>query len=323
MTEMAILFDTSRCTGCHACQVACKCWNNLPSPIGLNENVFSGSHQNPPDLNGYTRLIMTYNEMEGGPKGVQWAFGRRACQHCSDAPCADMCPSDAVHVHEVTGFVTVDHTKCVRCEYCRSGCPFDVPHYDGVQGTIQKCDGCTDRVDNGLDPACVTTCQPGALTFGPRDEMIAQAHEQLDRLHERGYTDAVIYGENEMGGLHVIQVLKYGIEAHGQVVDPQVSPVTTLTGLMKPVTGAVTGLAVAGFAAMFCLGLGYKRDKLVYNEKTGDTISMTTGQVVKQGDPQDSMSVKDHIFENLPFGKGEETPDIDDDNDPAVDGGVR
>ena len=37
---------------------------------------------------------------------------------------------------------------------------------------------------------------------------------------------------------------------------------------MKPVTGAVTGLTVAGLAAMFVLGIGYKRDKLAYNPET-------------------------------------------------------
>ena len=43
MTEMAIYYDSSKCTACKGCQVACKCWNDLPSPTGLNENKFSGS----------------------------------------------------------------------------------------------------------------------------------------------------------------------------------------------------------------------------------------------------------------------------------------
>ena len=38
--EVAILFDSSHCTGCKGCQVACKQWNMLPSPMGLNENKF-------------------------------------------------------------------------------------------------------------------------------------------------------------------------------------------------------------------------------------------------------------------------------------------
>lgn len=306
MSDKAILFDTSRCSGCHGCQIACKCWNSLPSPTGLNENVFSGSHQNPPDLNSTTRLIMTYHESEGtiANKPVQWAFGRRACQHCTDAPCASICPAGAIHVDEATGLVTTDDSKCIGCQYCSTACPYDVPRYDGPQGKINKCTGCVDRIEQGMRPACVSTCQAEALEFGDREEMLAKAQERLAMLKERGYNDAVIYGENEMGGLHVIQVLKYGVAAHGQVENPQVNAFTTLTNIMKPVTAVATGVTVAGLAAMFALGVGYKRDKLVYNTETEDTISLNTGDVVKHGDGQDEESVMEHITENLPGKKG-------------------
>ena len=304
MSEKAILFDTSRCTGCKGCQVACKCWNDLPSPIGLNENVFSGSYQNPADIDGHTRLIMTFSEEEGGSKGIQWAFGRRSCQHCSDAPCASVCPAGCLVKNEDTGFVEVNQDKCIACQYCSTACPFDVPRYDGVQGTVNKCTGCPDRIENGLAPACVTTCQPEALRFGDRDEMVAVAEEQLQRLKDNGYDDACIYGADEMGGLHVISVLKYGIEAHGYVENPQVSPVTTLTNIMKPVTGVVTGVAVVGFAAMAALAAGYKRKTLIYNPETEDTLDSNTGEVVKHGDGQDEESVVEHLHEAVEGFKG-------------------
>ena len=121
-----------------------------------------------------TRLIMTFNEENGGTKGVKWAFGRRACQHCTDAPCAAICPSGAIYKDEETGLVPIDPTKCIGCQYCSIACPFDVPRYyesGGVESVfkrtvINKCNGCIDRVREGLSPACVTTCQPGALKFG-------------------------------------------------------------------------------------------------------------------------------------------------------------
>ena len=301
MSEKAILFDTSRCSACHGCQVTCKTWNDLPSPLGLNENPFTGSYQSPMDLNGDTRLIITFNEEKGGSKGVKWAFGRRSCQHCGDAPCATICPANAIYKDEATGFVTVDESKCVACQYCSSACPFDVPRYQkGLRTTINKCTGCVDRIEQGMSPACATTFQPEALLFGDRDEMIALAHERAQTLQAKGYDDAMVYGENEVGGLHVIQVLKYGTAAHGQIENPQVNPVVGLTQIMKPVTGAVTGLTVAGLAAMFALGIGYKRSKLAYNPETEDTIDVETGEVVKHGDGQDTESVKEHIFENLP-----------------------
>lgn len=107
MTERAVYFDSSKCTACKGCQVACKTWNNLPSPLGTNEAKWSGTHQNPVDLNGGTRLIITFNELEGDSKikPVKWAFGRRACQHCTDAPCASVCPGGALVRNEETGFV--------------------------------------------------------------------------------------------------------------------------------------------------------------------------------------------------------------------------
>ena len=57
--EMAMLYDASKCTGCKGCQVACKQWNVLYSDLGMNAFPFSGSYQNPQDLNGSNRLVMT------------------------------------------------------------------------------------------------------------------------------------------------------------------------------------------------------------------------------------------------------------------------
>ncbi len=301
--DKAIYYDSSRCTTCKGCQVACKCWNNLPSPTGQNANQFTGTYQNPPELNGDTRLLMSFKEHEGGSKGVMWAFGRRSCQHCSKAGCVMVCPTGALYKHE-TGFTAVDDSKCIGCQRCAAGCPYGVPHYYGEKGLVNKCTACIDRIENGLAPACVSTCQPQALRFGDREEMLKIAHERVEWLHEHGYKDACVYGDTELDGLHVIQVLKYGIEAHGQVKDPKVPLAAEITNVAKPVTGAMTGLTVAGLVAMFALGAGYKRDQLAYNEETEDTLKVETGEVVKHGDPQDTQSVKEHILENLPLGKG-------------------
>ncbi len=304
MTEKAILFDSSRCSACRGCQVACKMWNNLPSTLEKNGNPWTGSYQSPMNLNGDTRLLISFNEEAGGDKGVMWSFGRRSCQHCTDAPCATVCPGGALAKDEETGFVSVDESKCVGCQYCKSACPFDVPRYHGPNSKINKCTGCLDRVEQGMQPACVTTCQPEALKFGDREEMLAIARERVAYLQGKGYSDACVYGEVEIGGLHVVQVLKYGVEAHGQVVDPQINPMVGLMQIMKPVTGAVTGLTVAGLAAMFVLGIGYKRDKLAYNAETEDTLSVDSGNVLKHGDGQDEETVMEHITENLPGKKG-------------------
>lgn len=311
MTEMAILFDSSRCTGCRGCQVACKCWNDLPSePTAENpyDSVnWDGKFTHPADLNSCTRLIMTFEDFEDekSQKRVGWAFGRRACQHCTNAGCVNMCPAGALYKDEETGMVTYDQDKCIGCQNCSAACPYDVPRYEdrGGKTVINKCSGCVDRIAQGMMPACVTTCQPGALRFGTREEMIALANERLQLLRDRGYEDACIYGENEMEGLHVIQVLKHGTKPHGAVEDPQIPPAAFLSGIMKPVTAVGAGATVLGLAAMFGLAAGYKRDTLVYNDGNGDTISLETGEVTKQGNGPDERTVMEAITENLLIGK--------------------
>lgn len=311
MTEMAILFDSSRCTGCRGCQVACKCWNDLPSePTAENpyDSVnWDGKFTHPADLNSCTRLIMTFEDFEDekSQKRVGWAFGRRACQHCTNAGCVNMCPAGALYKDEETGMVTYDQDKCIGCQNCSAACPYDVPRYEdrGGKTVINKCSGCVDRIAQGMMPACVTTCQPGALQFGTREEMIALANERLQLLRDWGYEDACIYGENEMEGLHVIQVLKHGTKLHGAVENPQIPPAAFLSGIMKPVTAVGAGATVLGLAAMFGLAAGYKRDTLVYNDGNGDTISLETGEVTKQGNGPDERTVMEAITENLSIGK--------------------
>ena len=111
--DVAIYFDSSLCTGCKGCQVACKQWNELPAPLGHNVTEFSGSLQSPMDLNGDTRLIQTFHEEESGNKfqPINWAIGRRSCMHCTDAACVEVCSSHALF-HDKTGIVNFDTEKC-------------------------------------------------------------------------------------------------------------------------------------------------------------------------------------------------------------------
>lgn len=281
--EQAILYDSSKCTACKACQVACKCWNELPSPLEKNSGEFKGTLQNPPDLNGTTRVIITFNEEDNGQKyGVNWAFGRRSCQHCTDPACVQICPSGALFVDDDTKLVSYDQDKCIGCQYCSTACPYDVPRYDNNK--INKCTGCLDRVRNGRAPACVTTCAPGALQFGDRDEMVAEAESRVAALHEKGFDDACVYGVDELGGLHVIQVLKYGIAAHGQVENPTVNPMVGLTHVWRPLAGAAAAATVIGLGVSFLRGVGYRRDTLHYDETTGETIDLDTQKVVAEKD---------------------------------------
>ena len=51
--------------------------------------------QNPQDLNGSNRLVMTFKEKKSDNqlRPVEWAFGRRSCFHCTNAGCVTVCPA--------------------------------------------------------------------------------------------------------------------------------------------------------------------------------------------------------------------------------------
>ncbi len=67
MTEKIKLFDTSKCTGCRSCQLACKQWNQLAAKQTRN----TGTYQNPPDLQPNTYLVMRFQEMEDSKRRSQ------------------------------------------------------------------------------------------------------------------------------------------------------------------------------------------------------------------------------------------------------------
>lgn len=259
MAENAILYDSSKCSACKGCQVMCKQWNMLPASLGKDVHPFSGSYQAPMDLSGDTRLIITFNESAGGPNGVEWAFTRRSCFHCTDPACMEICPSGAISKLE-NGTVRLDSAKCIGCKYCAMACPFEVPKYRENHNYTNKCTLCYDRVEQGREPACVHTCPAGALTFGPREETLATAKERVDYLKAKGFDRAELYGESEMGGLHVLTVAKYGLESHGLPRNPQMPDTLKLAQLMKPLTGLGVAAVVAGLGLSFVTAMGYQRD---------------------------------------------------------------
>ena len=230
MNDKAILFDATKCMACRGCQVACKQWNELKATTTTNR----GSYENPPDLSPDNWVMIKFREKaENGT--FQWLFSRRSCMHCTDAACVEVCPSGALF-HNEYGFVAYDKEKCIGCGYCVEFCPFDVPRLDtniisGI-GKMDKCTLCTtpslDRLSINEEPACVKTCPTGALTFGDRDELVAEGKKRVDDLkisHSEAYPQAMLYGENELGGLHVLYVLTESPELYGLPKEPQF-PVT-------------------------------------------------------------------------------------------------
>ncbi|MFA5844389.1 MAG: 4Fe-4S dicluster domain-containing protein [Coriobacteriia bacterium] len=258
MAENAILYDSSKCSACKGCSVQCKQWNMLPSSLVKDGYEFTGSYQSMSDLNGDTRLLIEFRE-EDTTSGIEWAFSRRACFHCTNAACAEACPVGAISKLD-DGTVNLDRAKCVGCKYCNAACPFGVPKFRGELGVSNKCTLCNDRTARGLLPACVKTCPAHALSYGPRADMIAAGKKRVEDLQAEGFDKAELYGESEMGGMHSLFVAKFGLDAHGLVRDPKAPDSIALWHLLKPLTGLGVAAVFGGLGISFLTGIGYKRD---------------------------------------------------------------
>jgi tetrathionate reductase subunit B len=69
------------------------------------------------------------------------------------------------------GVVLIDQDRCVGCGACVEACPYKVRYQDPVKegevgGLADKCTLCAHRLDQGLVPACVNTCQGRARVAG-------------------------------------------------------------------------------------------------------------------------------------------------------------
>jgi formate dehydrogenase iron-sulfur subunit len=219
MAQVAVLYDSSRCTGCRACQVACKQWHDLPAEPTVNW----GSYENPADLSPMTFSRMRFIET-GTAESPRMLYLNQGCMHCTDAACVKVCPTHALS-HHPSGAVTFERERCNGCGYCTQFCAFHIPRLDGDVvtgvGKSSKCDMCQDRTSNGEPPACVKTCPTGALSFGPRDGLIARGRQRVELLKANGHANANFYGDTLLGGLHRMYVLDDKPEVYQLPTDPR------------------------------------------------------------------------------------------------------
>ncbi|MCP5173207.1 MAG: 4Fe-4S dicluster domain-containing protein [Pseudomonadales bacterium] len=193
--------DLQTCVGCQACTIACKSSNGTPPDI-----FFAQVHE---------REVGEY-------PNARREFLPVLCNHCDDAPCVEVCPTGASFQRE-DGIVGVNSDICIGCRSCDVACPYGHRHYvkpgllkdgyfkDGqtpyeavkyqrwTESTVIKCDFCMDRVDQGLEPACVNTCPPAARIFGDLDDpesevsKLVASRESYTLLPEAGTKPSVHY----------------------------------------------------------------------------------------------------------------------------------
>ncbi len=240
MEEKVMLVDVSKCTGCRACQVACKQWNRLPA----EKTVQEGTHQNPPDLSWSTWNLIRYTELPTREGGMKWLFRREGCLHCTDAACQRACPVPGAIFKTEEGGVVIDQKSCIGCKACVNSCPFSIPRMNAETNKAYKCTFCWDRTSRGLTPACAKACGPGTITFGNKKDMIARAHARAKALG----TDATVYGDQYLDGTHVMYVLPEKVRMYDQmVVNPSI-PLSLILwkDVLKPLSVLAIGATLVG-----------------------------------------------------------------------------
>jgi len=197
--ELGMLYDATRCVGCKACMSACKRVNGDYGSLAYERggNDEDGLWDAPQDLSGSSRtLIKLYKE---SPQ--RWSYVKYSCMHCQKPSCVSVCPVSAMTKDKITGVVDYNKNTCIGCRYCQVACAFGIPRFqwDKTVPQIVKCDLCknTNLKKNGIS-ACAETCPTGAITFGKRRELLADARNRLKEQPGK-YIDH-IYGEHEVGG---------------------------------------------------------------------------------------------------------------------------
>lgn len=175
-----LLIDTTKCSnGCTDCVDAC------------NEEHGLHGHGRPLSDSQWIRKVELRNKETGSTHSLPMM-----CQHCTNPPCVDVCPT-AASMKRADGIVLVDKHVCIGCRYCMMACPYKARNFIHEElenqkayaprgkGTVESCTLCVHRVDNGEQPACVEACsQAGheALLFGDLKDPSSEIAQQVAKV---------------------------------------------------------------------------------------------------------------------------------------------
>jgi molybdopterin-containing oxidoreductase family iron-sulfur binding subunit len=186
-----LLIDTAKCaSGCDDCVRGCNA-----------EHGIAASNREDTTAQ-WIRKIDLQDNLTGRESSLPVM-----CQHCSSAPCVDVCPTGA-SFRRADGIVLVNKHTCIGCRYCMMACPYkarsfihenltdQLPRAPRGKGTVESCTLCVHRIDAAEDTsevntACAQACTDAghdAIVFGDLndpDSQIAQALASSDSLQIR------------------------------------------------------------------------------------------------------------------------------------------
>jgi formate dehydrogenase iron-sulfur subunit len=204
MAGYFFFIDTTRCTACRGCQVACKAWHKLP---GTKTRQW-GSPQNPADLDSNTYRLVRFREYEKKGQTVRYYFPD-ACRHCLDPYCrqvADEYVEGAVIIDRTGAVIFTEKTRELgaHAEDVIDACPFFVPRLDPETGLLKKCDMCLDRVKAGLEPVCAKTCPTGAIKFGNEKTIVGLAKKRLAEINRKQGNTATLINADAVRVIYLV-----------------------------------------------------------------------------------------------------------------------
>ncbi len=132
---------------------------------------------------------------------VEYEIDRSKCEMCTNKPCLESCPVDAIHQIPPDERIEIDD-KCVGCVLCREACPYDAikmkttlaqPIRENIPNiNVKLCRQCG---------ACVQACKTGAIHLESTGREEAHSVIDEDKCVRCGYcarvcpTEAIKYGE--------------------------------------------------------------------------------------------------------------------------------